>query len=213
MKLEPTSIALAVCCGLMLASPACSLRPSQAASNPPAMAPKPPAQPAPPVEIAAEPPISVPQTQVTLPRPQPIQAEALAKTVPESASAPEPPNQTVKPPRAPAPRPAATTAQAQPAPAPAPAPPPPAVRRLRPVETPAERQRLMAGITVRQRQVQDVLAKARSRQLSEKDKTAVDRIQAFLEQTEAALKDEDLQQAEALSSRALLLCQDLSGEK
>ena len=71
----------------------------------------------------------------------------------------------------------------------------------------------MTGITARQRQVQDVLAKARSRQLSEKDKTAVDRIQAFLEQTEAALKDEDLQQAEALSSRALLLCQEISGEK
>ena len=68
----------------------------------------------------------------------------------------------------------------------------------------------MAEIAGRQRQVQDVLAKAKNRQLSEKDKSAVERIQSFLEQTETALKDEDFQQAEALSSRALLLTQDLS---
>ena len=38
-------------------------------------------------------------------------------------------------------------------------------------------------------------------------------IQAFLEQTEAALKDKDLQQAEALSNRALLLCPELNPGK
>ena len=71
----------------------------------------------------------------------------------------------------------------------------------------------MTAIAAHQRQVQDVLAKAKNRQLSEKDKSAVERIQSFLEQTETALKDEDFQQAEALSSSALLLSQDLSGDK
>ena len=35
-------------------------------------------------------------------------------------------------------------------------------------------------------------------------------LQSFLEQTETAVKEEDFQQADALSSRALLLTQDLS---
>jgi hypothetical protein len=92
----------------------------------------------------------------------------------------------------------------------APPPEPPTARpRIRPVESAAERQRLLAGITTRQRQVQDALAKARNRQLTEAEKSAVERIQAFMTQTEAALKDQDLQQAEALSNRALLLCQVL----
>jgi hypothetical protein len=77
------------------------------------------------------------------------------------------------------------------------------------VESPAERQRLLTGITTRQRHVQDVLAKAKNRQLSEAEKNAAERIQSFLEQTEAALRDQDLQQAEALSNRALLLSQEL----
>jgi hypothetical protein len=84
---------------------------------------------------------------------------------------------------------------------------------LRPVESAAERQRLMSGIAARQREVQGVLAKAKNRQLSEKDKIAIERIQSFVDQTETALKEEDFQQAEALSKNALLLSQDLSGDK
>ena len=57
------------------------------------------------------------------------------------------------------------------------------------------------------------LARKDDGQDERKDKTAVERIQAFLEQTETALKDQDFQQAEALSSRAVLLRQDLGGEK
>jgi len=68
----------------------------------------------------------------------------------------------------------------------------------------------MTEISTRKRQVQDTLSKARNRQLSEKEKNSVERIQAFLEQTETALKNQDLQQAAALSNRALLLSQDLN---
>jgi hypothetical protein len=57
------------------------------------------------------------------------------------------------------------------------------------------------------------LARAKTRPLSDAEKSAADRIQAFLEQTDDALKEQDLQQAEALSNRALLLCQELSSGK
>ena len=164
-------------------------------------------------------PISIAQTNVALPRPQPIQPDALGAAPPEVTRAPEPPNQIAKPriPAAPKAEPRQQTSVI-PAPPQGPAPPPPANpagsrRRIRPVESAAEHHRLLTEIGSRQRQVQDILAKAKTRQLSEQEKAAADRIQAFLDQTEEALKDQDLQQAEALSSRALLLCQELNSGK
>ncbi len=216
MKLGAISILLLTCCLWTLSGSGCSLRPVRAAS-PPAAAPQPapPAQTQPPVETAADLPVSIPQTQVTLPSPQPIQAEALSVIKVEPPPTATPPSQTAKP-RIPA---APRAEQRQPTPAqtapagPQPPPPPASRRRIRPVESAAERGRLMAEISTRQKQVQDNLARARTRQLSETEKSAVERIQAFLEQTEAALKDQDLQQAAALSNRALLLSQDLNFDK
>ena len=71
----------------------------------------------------------------------------------------------------------------------------------------------MGEISARKLQVNDNLAKVRTRQLSDGEKSAVERIVAFLEQAETALKNQDLQQAAALSNRALLLSQDLNSEK
>jgi len=162
------------------------------------------------VETAADLPISVPQTQVILPTPQPIQAEALAVKV-EPPPTTAPPSQTAKPRPAPRSEPRQTTSQA---PA-GPQPPPPAAsrRRIRPVESPEERNRLTTEIVASQRQVHDNLAKAKTRQLTEAEKSAVERIVAFLDQADAASKDQDLQQAAALSNRALVLSQDLNSEK
>jgi hypothetical protein len=81
------------------------------------------------------------------------------------------------------------------------------------VESAAEKKRLETAIADRQRQVRDILAKAKARPLSDAEKGAAERIQAFLDQTDAALKDEDLQLADALSNRALLLSQELGPEK
>jgi hypothetical protein len=165
----------------------------------------------------ADEPISVAQTNVVLPKPQPIQAEALATPPPEEPPAPEPANQTVKP-RVPAaakpePRQQAGT-QAVQGPPPPPAPNPAASRpRIRPVESPADQHRMLTEIGARQQQVRDILAKAKLRNLSDAEKSAAERIQAFLDQTEAALNDKDLQQAEALSNRALLLCPELNPGK
>jgi hypothetical protein len=207
----------AAICFWALTLPSCSLRghATQTAAAQPAP-PKPPAPKPPPVETTDNLPISVPQTQVTLPTPQPIQAEALATLKPEPP-APKPVTQPSKP----TPQTTQTTrtetrgpATVQGPPAGPPPPPPTASRRrIRPVESVAERRRLLTEITNRQRNVQGILAKTRSRQLTEAEKNAVDRIQAFLNETAAAVKDQDLQQAEALSNRALLLCQELSAEK
>src|SRR5437016_6063051 len=167
MKLKTTSILLAACCWWTLTTPACALLGRKAAPTPLAGPPKPVGPAEQPVEIAADLPISVPQTQVTLPSPQPVQDEALSVVKPEAPPAPLP-NQTAKPPRAAPPK----AEQRQPATAatapttPAGAQPPPASRpRFRPVESAEERQRLTAQIATRQRQVQDNLAKARSRRL------------------------------------------------
>ena len=215
MKLDTTSILLAACCWCTLTTPACSiLQAHKAAPNPLADAPKPVEPKGEPVEIAADRPISVPQTQVTLPRPQPVQDEALTVVKPDAPPAPQP-SQTAKPPRAALPKPEPRQQPATAPTVPAGAQPPPALppRRIRPVQSAAERQTLTAQIAASQRQVQDNLAKAKSRRLSDAEKSAVERIQAFLEQTDSALKEQDLQQAAALSNRALLLSQDLNSEK
>ena len=94
-----------------------------------------------------------------------------------------------------------------------PQPPPVSRRRIRPVESAAQRRRLEGLIAARQRQAQDALVKVKTRQLSDVEKNTAERIQAFLDQTDEALKDQDLQLAEALSSRAALLSQELAPEK
>jgi hypothetical protein len=204
-----TTLCLIVCC--VLATPGCSLKAGGGKPKPVAAAPKPAAPDPPPSDTASDLPLSVPQTQVTLPSPQPIQAEALATVRPESQPSPEPANPAVRPPRSAPPR-NESRQQAITPPQPAAAPPAtqPSRVRIRPVESAAERKRLMAGINTRKRQVQEILGKVRNRTLTEAQKSAVERIQAFLEQTDAALKDQDLQQADALSNRALLLSQVLN---
>jgi hypothetical protein len=165
---------------------------------------------------AADEPISIAQTNVVLPKPQPIQPEALSAPPPEAPRAPEPLNQTAKPrvPAAPKPEPR-QQAGAQAVQGPAPPPPNPAASRprIRPVESAADQHRMLTEIGARQQQVRDILAKAKMRNLSDAEKSAAERIQAFLDQTEAALNDKDLQQAEALSNRALLLCPELNPGK
>ncbi len=201
-----TLVLLAAGCGGMLAVAGCAARSARAA--PVAVAAVPRAS----VPVSAEPeePISVPQTTVILPRPQPILAEALVVAPPELPTAP--PEPAAQPPK---PRPAARTdAHPQTTPMqPAGPQPPPTRRRIRPVETAAKQREMQALIADRQRQAQEILAKARARSLSESEKNTVERVQAFLEQTDGALKEQDLELAEALSSRALLLSRELTPEK
>lgn len=193
-------------CVLSLSLTGCAARAGHAAS----------ARSLPPTPQAAEEPISTPQTQETLPRPQPLQAAAVAIVPPEQpapfqiAPAPPPPAESAPPQAKPRPRPEPRATVAPPT---SPTPTPVLPRRIRPVASAAERRRLETGIAERRRKVQAILARARLQTLSEGEKMTAERIQSFLDQTEAALKDQDLQLAEALSNRALLLCQELSPEK
>jgi hypothetical protein len=212
MKFNAIFVLLAAGC---LGTVGCAAKAARSAPMPP------PATPQPQTAVHAPPadePISVAQTNVVLPKPQPIQAEALAVLPPETPPAPEPSNQTAKPrvPAAAKPEPR-QQAGAQTAQGPPPPPPPnPAAAsrpRIRPVESPADQHRLLTEIGARQQQVREILAKAKTRNLSDAEKSVAERIQAFLDQTENALKDKDLQQAEALSNRALLLCPELNPGK
>src|SRR5579872_2526391 len=211
MRFAATFALLAASC---LGTAGCALMSARTTPPPPAPSASVPKQ-LPPTAVDEE-PISIAQTNVVLPKPQPIQADALGSAPPEAPRAPEPSSQTAKPRIPAAPRPEPRQQATAPAPL---GPPPPPVnpagsrRRIRPVESAAERHRLLTEITSRQRQVQEILAKAKTRQLSDQEKAAAERIQAFLDQTEGALKDQDLREAEALRSRALLLCQELNSGK
>ena len=208
MKFHAIFVLLGVCLG----TAGCA---AKAARTPPLSAAPAPQPREAPSTAASDEPISVAQTNVILPKPQPIQAGALSAPPPEITHPPEPSSPAARP-RIPVPKPEPRQqATAPPAQVPTPPPASPAVsrRRIRPVESPAERNRLLTEVASRQRQAQDLLGKARTRPLSDAEKGATERIQAFLDQTEAALKDQDLQQADALSSRALLLCQELNSGK
>jgi hypothetical protein len=210
MKFNLIFILLAAGC---IGTVGCAAKAARTAPVAPLAAPQP--QPAAKTSVADE-PISIAQTNIVLPKPQPIQAEALSTPPPEAPRAPEPLNQTAKPrvPAAPKPEPR-QQAGAQAVQGPAPPPPNPAASRprIRPVESAADQHRMLTEIGARQQQVRDILAKAKTRNLSDAEKSAAERIQAFLDQTEAALNDKDLQQAEALSNRALLLCPELNPGK
>ncbi|MGH9659148.1 MAG: hypothetical protein ACRD96_11435, partial [Bryobacteraceae bacterium] len=84
---------------------------------------------------------------------------------------------------------------------------------IRPVQSPEERRRVQGELDSRRRSAEEAVAKARNRTLTEQQKEAVARITSFLDQAAAAFTDDDLQQADALSSRAYLLSQDLMRDK
>jgi hypothetical protein len=204
-------VLLAAAC---LGTAGCAAKAAKTAAAPSVPAPRPPQDTA---SIAADEPISIAQTNVILPTPQPIQAGALSTPPPPEVTRPAEPSSPAAKPKVTAPRPEprqqATVPPVQVPATPPPATPPGSRRRIRPVESAAERNRLLNEVGSRQRQVQDILARVRTRQLSDTEKGTAERIQAFLDQTDAALKDQDLQQADALSNRALLLCQELNSGK
>ncbi|MBI3472570.1 MAG: hypothetical protein HY013_14540 [Candidatus Solibacter usitatus] len=188
---------------LLVAGCSMSRAPKSVAAKAPASAPKPVV--VTPAAAVVEPPFSAPQTNVVLPAPQPVSPEAAAVVTP----APEPPPAPPKPVRPPTSRPPA--AQPEPPP-PDPVLTPPPRPRVRPAESTAERRKLQAEFASRRRETEALLARLQGRTLSEEEKSAQERVRAFLDQAAAAIKKNDFQQADALSSRALLLAKDLLRE-
>jgi hypothetical protein len=176
----------------------------QAATPPP---PKPPATTVKPPEE----PLSVPQTRVQLPPPQPVDPRALE--TPEEPPAP-PPSETApapKPQRRPAPIP--TTGPQPPAETPAaPAaqqPPPEERPRLQEILSPEEKRKLVEEINSRKREVNEILQQAARRNLSQADRVIVERVRSFLALSDQAAGRDDIRQADALSERAVVLAREL----
>jgi hypothetical protein len=186
---------------------ACSLRkpPSaKAATPPPAPAPAP--TPAPPPE-----PLSIPQTNVHLPPPQPLSPEAIATT--QLPGEPPPPAAPVK---------STTTKTSTPRPGPrntepavpAVAPPatPPAETEVRApfteVLSPAEKKRLQDEAEARAQEARHLIEQLSTRRRNQQ-KDSVDRAEAFLKQAQDAERRGDVRQASELAGRALVLAREL----
>jgi len=193
--------------GLMILLAGCTLRETKQAAAPP------PPKPAP-VKAEPEPPLSVPQTNVQLPSPQPVNPDAIVPVPAESPAVTEKAEET-----APAPRPARRQASPQrsevepPAAAAPPAgeAPEESPTTLQPMLSPQEQKRLQESIEARRREVAELLKKA-ERRSSEQNKAVEERIQSFLSLSEKAAQRGDYTQADALSERALILARELQVE-
>jgi len=165
----------------------------------------------PPTEPAVTEPLSIPQTQVRLPRPQPIDPEALATppvSLPSEPSAPRPSHRAKK---IPAPQPpAAAPAKTEPAEN---AEAPPAATetarpRIEPVLPAEQRRQLMEDVSSRLHQVDQILNRASARKLTD-EKDTVESIHNFENLSRQALDRGDTQLASGLADRALALAQGL----
>lgn len=211
MKRAETGVALALALAMALMLGACALtgKPKTAAAAPPA--PQPVAvtpKPAPPPQ-----PLSVPQTQVRLPPPQPVNPEALNEvTKPEeaapAAAAPRAPRRAAPPPKPETTGPPAppTNANAQPE---APAP----VAPVQEVLSDEDRRRFQESIANRKTEIQQLLAQLHGHRLSADENRDVRRIQSYLGQSDEAAKKGEMRQADALAERALVLAREVTGAK
>jgi hypothetical protein len=195
---------LTVCLALGLAGCLLQGNPKTAQSTPappkPAVAAAPSAPPA---------PLSLPQTQVELPPPQPITPEALATTEPqpeEPAPVPVPP----KPARTRPSQPARTeAAPAQPVATP-PAPEPAAERPLVAPMVPQEEQRQLQADAQHDRQeTKTILDHQAAHAMGRPQQQLKRSIESFLQQSAEAEKKGDLRQARELAGRALVLAKEL----
>jgi hypothetical protein len=160
-------------------------------------------------------PLSVPQTQVDLPQPQPLTAEAVASTQPLEetpiAAAPHIP----KPPKT-KPSPAAGAQRTEPAsPSPAPGPPPPQPQPaderppIQVIVPAAELNRLRADAINSRHEIVQMLDQIRKRHLSRQDQDKKEQVQSFVTLCDQALKKGDVSQANAAAVRGLELAKQL----
>ena len=185
----------------------CTLGPRKQAVLPPP--PKPVAVQPP----APDPPLSIPQTAVTLPSPQPVNPDAIPSV--QTAQAPAPGKTEALP----APHTSRPKAAGPPKPGPepepeAPPPPTPALQEqapIQPILSGEEQKHIQGAIEARKREIDEKLSHAKGR-LSSQDKSLVERINSFLAQCAQAGQRGDYSQADALSERALILARELQGE-
>jgi hypothetical protein len=185
---------------------------SNACARKPKVANVPPAPPKPAVAPAPAPPpepLSIPQTNVHLPPPQPLTPEAIATThLPgEPPQAPAPQTRPAAKTRPTAPRPAV---EQPPTPVPAPVAPPATDRPtvITEVLPAAELKRLQEDAATRMLEARKLLANI-SRTRRRQQLNAVTRVETFLKQAEEARDRGDMLQASELAGRALVLAREL----
>jgi hypothetical protein len=168
-------------------------------------APAPPKPAAAPAPTPLPQPISIPQTNVQLPPQQPVSPEALATTQPKE-EAPSEPAPVRTPPRH------GPHSPPKPVEAAAPtitAPPPEERQPIQEVLPPGELKRLMDEADARRRDALRVLDQVQTQRLNATQRSVVDRVLAFLKQSEEAKQRGDMRQASELAGRALVLAKEL----
>jgi len=186
--------------GLAMAMAGCVLTAKTAAKTPPTPKPSAPSTPPPPVQL------SIPQTQVELPRAQPYDLAALAV---ETAPSPPPqteapsPSHTAGPPARPRPRPEPVTPPAAQPPA------EPERPSVGVIMSAAEIKRLQESAQGRRRDVVHILEELKPRRLSQTQKNIVTSIRSLVTLSEEAEKRNDMGTADTLAERAQILAKDL----
>jgi hypothetical protein len=174
----------------------------------------PPPKPAAVQPPAPEAPLSIPQTAVTLPSPQPVNPDSIPKVQVAAQEPPAPEKPETPPPTRAARR--ATPPQTKPEPEAEPEPPAtPAVQEaappIQPILSADDQIHIRAAIDARKKEIAETLRRA-NRRLSNHEKTLVERIRSFLAQCEEAEKRGDLSQADTWSERAAVLAKELQVE-
>ena len=170
-----------------------------------------PAAPVPVAKPASPPqPLSVPQTQVELPPPQPVSDAALAagevsQGAPEPAAPPRPVRRNPGPPAI---SPAHPEASAPPAATEEPARPP-----IQEVLSADESKHLQDSAAEHKREIRRLVEQAHLRHLSDPELSAVARIEGMVKLSDDAEAKGDMREADALAERALVLAKDLDSER
>jgi hypothetical protein len=154
-----------------------------------------------------EPLLSIPQTQVELPPPQPVNPAALEVEPQEETpvNAPATMPRPAGPPRISAPKPAeAAVEPAAPAPEPERAP----VQEIVPA---GELKRLQDSADALKREVRQWLEQTRVRRLDRRERGVMDNVESFLKLSDQAEAKGDMRQAYELAERAWVLAKDLHG--
>ena len=202
---------LVVLLAAMLAG--CLVRAKQQTAKNIPPAPQPAVKPEPAAVPAA--PLSIPQTQVELPPPQPVNPEALAAAQPPDET-PEPPSAPPRTPggmrrpagpppiSAPKTEPAATTPPAVP-----PTPPAEPSPRIQEIVPPTEQRRLQDLADAHKRETRQLLDQAAARRLNRRETGIKKTIESYLKLSDQAETQGDMRQASDLAERALTLAKDL----
>jgi hypothetical protein len=162
------------------------------------------AAPAPPKPASPPEPLSIPQTRVDLPAPQPVKQEALNTAAREEPPPPVEPKPIPAPRRPPAPQPK-TVEQ------PPPEPTRPPIQEILPTD---EKTRLQASVQKHRAEIRTLVAQAqKSHRWTASQKNMKEKIDQFVTQSEQAENSGDMRSADEFAEKANILAKELQSGK